>query len=84
MTEKTDTLKERISVLEEQGKRNIEDHATLMVELKTINAKLDEAIRTKADKEELKELNSKLWGFVTIVITAFVGLLVYLIQGSMK
>lgn len=84
MTDKTDTLKERISVLEEQGRRNQQDNANMIAELKSINTKLDNVIAKKADKSELKELNSKLWGFVTLIITAFVGLLVYLIQGSMK
>lgn len=82
--EKSDTIKERISVLEEQGRRNQIDNSNMLAELKSINEKLDGAIRTKADREELKELNSKLWGFVTIIITAFVGLLVYMIQGNMK
>lgn len=80
----TTTEKERLSVLEEQGRRNQQDNANMIAELKSINTKLDNVIAKKADKSELKELNSKLWGFVTLIITAFVGLLVYLIQGSMK
>ena len=80
----TTTEKERLSVLEEQGKRNIEDHKSIMEAISKMSCKLDTVIKDKADREELKELNSKMWGFVTLIITAFVGLLVYLIQGSMK
>ena len=79
-----ESIRIRLSILEEQRKVSSKENQQIMKELKMLNDKLDTVIKDKADKEELKELNSKMWGFVTLIITAFVGLLVYLIQGSME
>ena len=79
-----ESIRIRLSILEEQRKVSSKENQQIMKELKMLNDKLDTVIKDKADKEELKELNFKMWGFVTLIITAFVGLLVYLIQGSME
>ena len=77
---KQEEVERRFTILEEQGKQNIEDHHTIMAKIDAISFKLDNAIDSKADKTELKEVSQRIWGFATIIITAFVGLIVWLIQ----
>lgn len=85
-TEAKNTLEQerRFTVLEEQGKQNNLDHKSLMEAINKINQKLDNAIQNKADREDVDEVNKKLWGFATVIITAFVGLIVYLFQSHIK
>lgn len=79
---KQEEVERRFTILEEQGKRNTEDHKIIMVELQSLNGKLDQAIQAKADKSELKGLSNRLWGFITAftlaLVSSFVGLLIYL------
>ena len=76
----TTTEKERLSVLEEQGKRNIEDHKSIMEAISKMSCKLDTVIKEKADKVEVDDINKKLWAFATLIISSFIGLLVYMLQ----
>ena len=77
---KDEIIERRFTILEEQGKRNCEDHKSIMDKICKIDAKLDTAIKEKADRIELDDINKKLWGFATLFITAFFGILVYMIQ----
>lgn len=85
-TEAKNTLEQerRFTILEEQGKQNIEDHSSIMEAIQKMTSKLDNVIQNKADKEDVDEVNKKLWGFATVIITAFVGLIVYLFQSHIK
>jgi hypothetical protein len=74
----------RFTILEEQGKQNFSDHKMIMETISRIDRKLDTAIKEKADREDVDEVNKKLWGFATVIITAFVGLIVYLFQSHIK
>lgn len=77
---KQEEVERRFTVLEEQGKRNVSDHKSIMEAISKINYKLDTAIKDKADKVEVDDINKKLWAFATLFITAFFGILVYIIQ----
>ena len=77
---KQEEVERRFTILEEQGKQNNTDHKSMMDKICKIDAKLDTAIKEKADRIELDDINKKLWGFATLFITAFFGILVYMIQ----
>lgn len=81
---KQEEVERRFTILEEQGKQNNLDHKSLMEAIDKINQKLDTVIKDKADKEEVDDINKKLWGFATVIITAFVGLIIYLFQSHFK
>lgn len=66
--------------MEEKLNQNSCEHQDMMDKICKIDAKLDTAIKEKADKVELDDINKKLWGFATLFITAFFGILVYMIQ----
>lgn len=74
----------RFTILEEQGKQNVEDHRSIMEAIQKMTSKLDNVIQNKADREDVDDVNKKLWAFATIIITAFVGLIVYLFQSHIK
>ena len=71
---------ERLAIMEEKLNQNSCEHQDMKKMLESLNTKLDEAIEKKADKSELDDINKKLWGFATLFITAFFGILVYMIQ----
>lgn len=85
-TETKNTLEQerRFTILEEQGKQNVEGHKSIMEAIQKMTCKLDDVIQNKADREDVDEVNKKLWGFATVIITAFVGLIVYLFQSHIK
>lgn len=78
------STKERLATLEEQGKRNLEDHKTILEEVKCMNNKLDAFAANKADKSEVEDMKSKLWWIITTVAGSFVAVLLYIIQDAIK
>lgn len=80
MVTKQEEVERRFTILEEQGKRNIEDHKSIMEAISKISCKLDTAIKEKADKVDVDDINKKLWAFATLIISSFIGLLVYMLQ----
>ena len=76
----TKTTTERLSVIEEQLQQNSREHTEIKSVLNTMNNKLDTAIVSKADQVDLNSLSNKMWGLVSIIFAAFIGLIVWLIQ----
>ena len=76
----TKTTPERLSTMEEQLQQNSREHTEIKVVLNTMNNKLDAAIVSKADQTDLNSLSNKMWGLVSIIFAAFIGLIVWLIQ----
>lgn len=80
----TVTTKERLATLEEQGKRNINDHNAILEQLKGLSNKLDEAIEQKADKAELNDIKNKLWFLLAGIVLAFIGVIIFVVEGHIK
>jgi len=85
MTTKTDMeIERRFTILEEQGKQNLVDHQDIMKQIENINKKLDIAIDSKADKSSVEKLSDKVWWFIGIFATAFIGVISFIIQSNLK
>jgi hypothetical protein len=78
MTTKTTT--ERLSVIDEKLAQNTLDHQDIKATLGNISKKLDDAILYKADKVDLSVISNRLWAFVMVFVTAFIGMIVWLIE----
>jgi len=74
------TTGERLIVIEEQLAQNAREHGELKDTLAKIDNKLDCAITEKADKTAVDALYKGIWSVVLIGISAFVGLITWLIQ----
>ena len=79
---KQEEVERRFTILEEQGKRNCEDHKSIMDIINKIDRKLDEAIEKKVDKTDYIDMKNKQWMVIMAVITAFIGLIVYELQNK--
>lgn len=73
--------KQEVALMKESNER---EHSAIIVELKTLSKKIDDAMFCKADKSDVDSLKSKLWGVTGAVITAFIGLVFYVIQSNLK
>jgi hypothetical protein len=82
MTKELIEQERRFTVLEEQGKQNCIDHNEIKILIGHISKKLDDAIESKADKDEVKTISNRMWGFISAVATAFISILIYLVQNS--
>jgi hypothetical protein len=49
-----------------------------------IEDKLDEALKQKANQSQVDTISNRMWTFVILFATSFLGLLVYLIQSHLK
>jgi hypothetical protein len=76
----TKTTTERLSVIDEKLAQNTLDHQDIKITLGNINKKLDDAIVSKADKVDVAAMNNRMWGFVMVFVTAFIGMIVWLIE----
>lgn len=78
------TTKERLSVIEEKLEQNAREHADIKQTLGNIDKKLDGAIACKADQSSVDSLSNKVWGIAIIFLTAFISLIVWIIQNNVR
>ena len=53
-------------------------------DIKIINKKLDKALDTKADKEDLEKIDTRLWQIIMAIIVAFIGIISLAIKTFIK
>lgn len=74
------TTKERLVVIEERLEQNSREHTDIKTTLVSINNKMDEAIKNKADQADVDTISNRMWAIAGLFITAFIGLIVWLVQ----
>jgi len=78
------TSAERLIVIEEQMQQNGREHKAILKQLDCLNTKLDKAIETKASQQDLDVLRNRLWAFAMIFVTAFMGVVVFMLKEMNK
>ena len=69
-------LEEHCKFQEISDKKNDEAHFRIENKIDSYSAKVDTAMKEKADKSDLVTLDNRFWGVVMAIIIAFIGIIV--------